>query len=679
MDTHINFFNATGSSFIPGTCAQCRYRKVKCDKRQGTCGNCERLGLGCSYASTSVSPNIPRRLRGVRACTTCRDSKIKCSGTTPRCSHCKRRGRTCVYPTPKRPNLNLATAAESMEDDEDSDVISVSEEMLGLVDIFFEKIYPMPSFAFLHPASTKRRCRDGAQHKVLALAISAMASLYTARNSEEASAWIQESEQYIWQHIESPTIPRLQALLLIIHYRMETGRFQRAFMLISIAARSAAAMRLNHERQDLDLIAKEVRRRIVWSLKITERYFSVGLPEFELCPFESIYLQLPSSEEEFSSVDQPGDHGSYSLHVRLENVRRDIMKLTRAVALCEQPYPLLLKLIRDFQQNLAEVGSIMPDGIELSPRRIAELLENPWLPRRILAIVSWHQSHCDLYRILLTGYPEAAPDVVLHATNPDDIATAERYCLKHSMSIIEILTNLNQQSTDCPLMEFDIAICAYHAARLLLFISRFGRTEDRPRPEFATSRVDLCLTALKRFYGTSVLVRPIIEEMQRSVKKFSQQGHTLISPPSPSASAKKSTYGDSEDQLSSAAKTRQRLAIHSLLRQAEFSDGEDNDEQTVTARPNKPKDSRTSFDIQASASSLPSTRNELPTTQDQETLPLEYNDEEYLENDSNQQPQFYSDSALSPSLSDQPESLQFPFSLWFGQYDHNWPHNNPFP
>lgn len=672
MEARVTCFNATSSSFTPGTCAQCRHRKVKCDKRPGNCGNCERLGLDCSFASKSIALSVPRRLRGVRACATCRDSKIKCSGTTPRCSNCRRRGRACVYPTPKRPALSLISAS-SLEDDEEDGTVAISEGMLTLVDIFFEKIYPMPSFAFLHPASTKRRCRDGAQHKVLVLAICAMTSLYTRQNVEDASVWIQESEQYIWQHIESPTIPRLQALLLIIHYRMETSRFQRAFMLIAIAARSAAAMRLNHERQDLDPVAKEVRRRIVWSLKIIERYFSVGLPEFELCPFESIYLQLPSSEEDFSDVDQPGDHGAYSLHVRLENVRRDIMKLTRAVALCEQPYPLLPKLIRDFQQSLTEIGSTMLDGTGLSPHQIAELLGNPWLPRRVLAIVSWHQSHCDLYRILLNGYPEAAPSVVLHAIDIGDIVTAERCCLKHSLSIIDILTNLNQQSTDCPLLEFDVAICAYHAARLLLFLSRFSTIEDRPSPEFAISRVDLCLIALKRFYGTSVLVRPIIEEMQRSVRAFSQRGHTPASPPSHTTASKPTS--DSEDQLSAAAKTRQRLAIHSLLRQAEFSDGEDNDEQVTTPGRDNPGDSTASFSAGAGVDHHPSANNESPVAQDRESLPSEYNGEDYSDNGTNQNTQFYHDPVLSPGFLDQEESLQYPFSLWLGQYDNNWLYN----
>ncbi|KAI0828106.1 hypothetical protein F5Y06DRAFT_225316 [Hypoxylon sp. FL0890] len=677
METYVSCFNTARSPSVPGPCIQCRHRKVKCDKREGTCGNCERLSLDCSYSSRSVASNRPRRLRGVRACTSCRESKIKCSGTAPRCSSCKRRGRSCVYPASKRPILNFVPVASHSDEGEGSCEPAISEDMLSLVDTFFERIYPMPSFAFLHPTTTKRRCKDGVRYKALALAICAMTALYTTQNSEDASVWIQEAEQYVWQNLESPTIPRLQALLLIVRYCMEAGRFQRAFMLIAIAARSAAAMRLNHEPQDLDIIGKEVRRRIVWSLKITERYFSVGLPEFELCPFESIYLHLPSSEEEFSNADQSGDYGSYSLYVRLENVRRDIMKLTRAVALCDKPYPLLTKLIRDFQQGLSEIGSWMPNGIEVPPLQIAEPIGDPWLARRVSVSISWHQSHCDLYRILLPGYPEAAPSVVLNTLDPDYVSDAEQSCLKHSAAIIEILTNLNQQSTSRLLLEFDIAICAYHATRVLLFISRFGRTVERPSPEFATSRADLCLAALKRFYGSSVLVRPIIEEIQRSLTIFSHQGYTSTFPPSPDSN--EHVHGDPECQLSSAAKTRQRLAIHSLLRQAEFSNGNDDDEQTASAPPKNFKETTTLGGVQDSMSCFPSIRNEVATKQGKEPSSSAYNVEGCSANSSNQQSQVYGDSTLSPPMPEQSEDLQFPISLWFGQCDHDWLYNNPFP
>ncbi|RYO89566.1 hypothetical protein DL764_008555 [Monosporascus ibericus] len=448
--------------------------------------------------------------------------------------------------------------------------------MMSLIDIFFERIYPLPSYSFLHPATTKRRFREGRGHYILALAISALtAALDEDQDPNRTSAWIQAAEQGIWQQLASPSLSRLQALVLIIHYRMVTGQFKQAFMLVAIAARSAAAMLLNHERPDMDRISQEVRRRLVWSLKIVERYFSVGLPEFELCPLETIFLQFPSTEEDFGA-DQSGELGSYSLHVRLEAVRRDIMKLTRSVALCDQPFPMLVELVRRFEQDLSEILSQMPDGAELTAVQIAELLKNPWMPRRVLLHTSWHQAHCDLYRLLLRGYPEAAPTVVLDALEPSHTAAAESECLKHSTAIIQTLTNLNQQSTSRHLLEFDMAICAYHASRLLLFISRFGISKDRPTAEFVISRVDLCLAALRRFFSSSELVKPIIEELQASNRKFHQ--HRLGV--SRASSHLSPSRRDGQLKLSRAARTRQRLAIHSLLRQAEFSDSEEDEQET---------------------------------------------------------------------------------------------------
>ncbi|GKT67087.1 mucin-desulfating sulfatase [Colletotrichum tofieldiae] len=455
--------------------------------------------------------------------------------------------------------------------------VEIGQYLPASVESFFEKVYPLPSHAFLHPETTRERCREGKIDPALGHAICALATLHSGSDlqiRDRATAWVQTAEQRIWQHLENPTIPRLQALLLIVHYQMETGRFQRAFMLTATAARFAAAMRLNHERPDLDFVAQEVRRRIMWSLKITERYFSVGLPEFEACPIETIYLQFPSAENEFSNDGEPGDGSCYRLYVRLEIIRRDIMKLTRGVALCDQPFLPLTKLVGDFERDLAEVGSSMPNGTNFSFSEIQAHFNDRWLRRRMFMHISFHQAHCDLYRILLLNYPEAAPRVVLEAVDAAYVTSAEQSCLIHAIAIIQILTNLNQYSTSHLLLEFDTAICAYHATRLLLFISRVGRVPDCPSPEFAASRAALCLAALKRFFPLSALVKPIIDDMERLTKGHAPQEGGIGGLSSPEFQEGRRNL---EQQLSDAAKARQRLAIHSLLRQADFTDEDDRD------------------------------------------------------------------------------------------------------
>lgn len=605
-------------SSIPGSWSD-NLLQVRCDRRKNTCGTCARLGLTCSLPLPSPDPHDeadwagkPRRLRGVRACHACRGQKVRCSGDTPSCTRCTRRGHPCSYPPLKRP-IKIQEASESSrssstppsEERNDgtpvqstpaSSRIAISEAMLALVDTFFEAIYPLPSYAFLHPETTKKRCRDGQFHTALTFALCAMAAQHmgSASDRERASQWIQDAEQSVWQHLGCPTVPRLQTLLLIIHHSMETGRFERAFMLMALAARFAFAMRLNQEQPQLDPVAREVRRRILWSLKIIERYFAHGITQYEVCPAESIYINFPLAEEGFDR-GHPAELGAYSLTVRLEWVRRDIIKLTRNLVSLKEP---LEGLILRHQQTLNEIGAMMPDGTELSAAQIPDLLHSPWLPRRILMHISFHGAHFDLYRILLQGYPEAAPARVLEGVPRDALDTAERECLHHATSIIQLLTTLNQQSSSHRLFEFDTAICVYQAVRLLLFISRFGRCPEKPTPEFAASRVDLCIAALRRFFPTSVLVSPIIEELERLNKALAQQRQeqrrqqlaqrhqagvaTALSP----VSSSPTLVGDLDQDNRSGSDARERLAIHSLLRQARFSHGEeDDDHNNDNARP----------------------------------------------------------------------------------------------
>ncbi|PNP81037.1 hypothetical protein FNYG_05504 [Fusarium nygamai] len=443
-----------------------------------------------------------------------------------------------------------------------------------LLDIFFKFIYPMPSYAFLHPETTGRRCRSHDVHRALPASICAVAMLYLRRevdldldhsqdssrrafnyivtSAEDTSAWIRMAEESIWRSLESPSITKLQALLLVIHYYIETELFQRAFMLTATAARFATTMRLNYERHDLQPVAREVRRRTLWSLKMVERYFSIGLAEFDSLPMEVIYIDFPRSEEDFmamangreadaTSNDQAngdcpryyGEGGTYGLVMQLEAIRNDVMKISRKIALLETPLGNLTDLFSHHLQTLASMEK--PAPILEALLSADEAFDHPssssnrdrsisrWLPRLLLAHISWHQAHCDINRILLPGYSEAAPAAVLADHDHQALLAAETQCLHHAMRIIYILTALNQHSTQHYLLEFDTAICAYHATRLILFISRFGKGPARPSPEFAVSRAELCLAALKRFFRFSALVSPIIGELEESITIFSEQ------------------------------------------------------------------------------------------------------------------------------------------------------------
>lgn len=660
MEQFVSTFSASGQP-PKETCRQCRFRKVRCDGKHGEkgCGDCERLKFDCSFVAGPTTPTtihtattaesisslssptmeagrVVERRRTSKACTHCRQQKIRCSGGAS-CLACKKKGLACVYGTDRRRSSRVAPSSiagtptdsvfpSHMEETSGADETSAASptsarttssepgtvrqprpsylllppDLHTHVEFYFHHVYPLPSYAFLHPHTTIRQSRESSLDTCLAYAISAIASHHRGLSQSHGDAelsWIQSAEELIWKHLESPTIARLQALLLIILYRLETGAFQRAFMLSSIAARGAAAMRLNYERTSTRIAtertSRETRRRLMWSLKLVERYFSMGLPEFELCPVENIYLELPCWEEDYSAssdarpqrTTQTSDFGSYHLCVKLEMLRRDIVKLTRSISICDAPFPELPRVMHDFEQHLDRLGRELPNGLILSTERMSQLLNTPWLARQVLVHLSFHQCHCDLYRLLLRQYREAAPAVVLDAVDQSLLAKAEELCLQHATAIVDILATLNQQSQRAQLLEFDTAICGYHATRILLFIAQFSRSAARPSEEWALSRAELCLASLRRFFPSSRLVKPVLEEMRRAIAVFSTRSATMtpsrLASPGPVASGGSGSGGkDPTAGLSAAARVRQRLAIHSLLRQADFTDEEEGQDES---------------------------------------------------------------------------------------------------
>lgn len=91
------------------------------------------------------------------------------------------------------------------------------------------------------------------------------------------------------------------------------------------------------------------------------------------------------------------------------------MRLTRSVAIHEEPLFSLGELLQHHNQALASIGSAISSGSSNSSSLIASCIDaahDRWLPRRMLVEISWHQARCGLYHILLPSYPEDAPRVV---------------------------------------------------------------------------------------------------------------------------------------------------------------------------------------------------------------------------------------------------------------------------
>ncbi|KIW33394.1 uncharacterized protein PV07_00247 [Cladophialophora immunda] len=604
------------------TCVQCRARKVRCDGRPGFCRNCERLRFDCSFQRPVGSPASNRgykdeaqleKRRVPTACTVCRSLKVRCPGEFPACENCVRKNRQCIYLALKQPSHPSQPCAVPSDETQQNDTLPIPTDLepktpsirseggvspperfspdsgtvIPLIEAYFEHLYPLPAYAFLHRKSLTQRYREGSLESCLILALCAVTAQrlrFQPCYPESVSDWAEKAEQDLMHNIKSPSIPRLQALVLVIRYMIDVGQFPKAFMLAALVGRAAAALRLYSERPDLPFLTQETRRRLMWSCVLLDGSFSVALREYEICPPEAIEIQLPCPDRAFEegtpmvtapvravSKNSVELLGLVAAAVRLTAIRRDIMRLTRRL---KSPGVSFVELMHSVQCFEGEMQRLYQNLSE--PNRYSSLMftqsEEP--VRLLLVHLSWHQAHCDLYRIFLTGYREAAPVSTLQKMNEQKILGRQSLCLQHAVAIVHLLAQFSEQCT-VQIIDFDTAICAYHSSRLVLHIAGTNVLAQGPSQADALQMARSCASTLKKYFGTTAMADPIIKDLDTIITRYSCEWGTEPGPPPQRAEA------TGEDDEATQTRTRQQFAIHSLFRQANF-DGDSNHDTIIS-------------------------------------------------------------------------------------------------
>ncbi|OAG00866.1 uncharacterized protein CC84DRAFT_1154197 [Paraphaeosphaeria sporulosa] len=584
-------------------CVQCRVRKVRCDGSAPCCRPCERLRFDCSFqhaSSTSggYAVQLPPKRRGTEACLECRSMKARCSRESPKCGNCQRRNRRCTYASSSRSNSALespvAIDAGSRVSPQQSSVASefapalsvtsdvtsplstiTSESYLPAAELirrYFDCLAPLPSFGFLHRETVVQRCLDGSMDLSLKLAICALTSMYLGQNHTRRMEWAQEAERLMLERLERPSIFLIQASLLIIRFRAANGQFPRAFIMAGLAGRWAVALRLNYEHTGLGPIAQEVRRRTIWSLYLLEDSFCVGLKEFELLSPEIMHLQLPCEDADFN-VRRPASTGflqsgrgiepeilgSRAAFIKLALIRRDVMRFNRRICAKEITQAELFTCIERYQNDLLRLRTRLAPSDQY-PRTLPN--ELPWPPQYALLHLSWHQCHCDLYRPFMPDYPELGPHAALNGISEPDRILMRDKCLSHAEEIVRILADFIHHKEEQHLLEHDVAVCTYHAARLVLFGTHNTSHGSDHQTRTALDKAQLCLDVIKQYFSFSAQ----LESMRTALETAIEQHKTRWKP----AVSVETTPRDPD--ISRDAHNRQRLAIHSLLRQSDFVD-----------------------------------------------------------------------------------------------------------
>ncbi|KAG5918543.1 hypothetical protein E4U42_006812 [Claviceps africana] len=545
------------------TCSTCRCRKVRCNGGRPVCSSCQRLGFPCSYDDSDAdgwSMALTRR-RVKQACLSCHSRKARCSGHLPACDRCRAQGIDCAYRPSKRvkgpagrghgdarptqsphsheghdgnrhkdTDHDKAVDADTPPTDAANTPSTFNHDPAGIepffdsvigrtFDQFFRHVHHIPMYSFLHRASLMEQYNAGKVDKALLLALIGITSCLTDMGQgvrEYGDRCIDRAESLIFSDYSRPSTFKVQALVLMIKHRILSNKYPSAFMLLSMASRFAAALRLNHNSPNLCFLAQESRRRLMWSLYCIDTGIAAGYRDFALWRAERIFVSLPCNERNFefdlpqpaemlnpdrggSDVPVSEDVGSLALHIRILHLRQKIIEFTKDVLVSraisdtsslQEPVLALHKQLDDFAGRL-------PASFQFSESSLRLRAYSPRICVFVMIHIWWHQCHCDLYRMTMAGFREALPEATLVCLDQGFLAHCQRQCVDHSLAMADIFASMQKLGAK-PVADLDLALCAYQCARMLKYALHGGGEKLGLTMESVTEKANVCLEAIKQ-------------------------------------------------------------------------------------------------------------------------------------------------------------------------------------
>jgi hypothetical protein len=405
-------------------------------------------------------------------------------------------------------------------DDEAFDALA-----LKVFEKFFRHLHHIPMFSFLHRASLMERYHSGLLDRPLLLSLIGITSLFTdlgAGMKEFGYKCVDEAAELVLAEIEKPSVLRLQALIIIVKHRTLSRRFSSAFMLHGLACRFATALRLNREIPSLCFLARESRRRLMWSLYMADTGIASGQADFALWPSpeDQIHVQLPCNERNFEfDLPEPTERlrspalgpdgtipalpdviGFLALHIRIHWLRSRIQQYTTGIvanpsaeALAELP-----ARCAELAAELDVFAARLPLSFRWSEPNLRLRTYSPRLGIFIMTHIWWEQCHCDLYRLWLPKFREALPDVLVSQMNADFVRHCRRQCYDHARTMADMFAQILTMGNDIPVSDLDLPVCAYQCARMLFHGFRTSVGELRMTAESVQELAAVCLRVAKQ-------------------------------------------------------------------------------------------------------------------------------------------------------------------------------------
>ncbi|KAH6977845.1 hypothetical protein EDB82DRAFT_433486 [Fusarium venenatum] len=526
---------------------------------------CERLELTCSYVADTPEPLVGqdlteagiKRRRILRACDSCRLAKAKCSGTKP-CARCQAQRHECQFggshavssfnigtESPMPSASTLPTGHGSIPSQDSSmDISNVVAEDAGRIfnhenrdmikqylDTYFDNI-DIADCIFLHRATTIAEWSQGKLDTTLLKAICASAirlSPIQGRDSATANTWMTQVQHALVNNMGDMSVPKLQALMLVVKFLSSMRFAGDVWMLLSVASRVAFTKRLNYERPSIDPVRQECLRRIMWSIYAVDKIFSGGIEDLTVCPTQRIHIRLPCSQHDFQlglkskapflgiKNDRDTDLNSLANLFRLYDIRDRVLSRGQ---------------LRSLDLELASFEKSLPEELQRDDNRLMLMCYSDEARTYTTLHTVLLSSRCDLHRFLTPGIREAVSPKAVDQTPRAYIEYCQRQCLQTALRFIDMWSKVRHMGTKSHLGTTTFSVVMYQFVKMIDSLASLLPSSGESSLPVIKQKLTEILLIISQNQPEAELIASCVTDIENLISRL---GTRYISPSSPAS------------------------------------------------------------------------------------------------------------------------------------------------
>ncbi|KAF5629201.1 NirA-like nitrate assimilation regulatory protein [Fusarium sp. NRRL 25303] len=288
------------------------------------------------------------------------------------------------------------------------------------LDTYFDKS-DIADCVFLHRATTIAEWSQGKLEKTLLKAICASALRLAPTYHSEASPahnWIKQVQHDLVNHMGDMSVPKLQALMLVIKFLFSMRFTGDVWVLLSIASRVAFTKRLNYERPAIDPVKQECLRRLMWSIYSVDKIFCGGIEDLTV---------ILSGTSPYLSRGQ----------------------------------------LRSLDLELTSFEESLPDELQLTDNRLMIMCHSEEARTYTTLHTILFSSRCDLHRFLISGIREAVSPEAVGQTPREYIDYCQQQCLQTALKYIDMWSKVRQMETSSRVGTPTFAVVTYQFVKMV--------------------------------------------------------------------------------------------------------------------------------------------------------------------------------------------------------------------